>query len=934
MSVSRSCGTESLEQRGNFPSSLSSRILSNIQLIREITESPPFFPASPDFNTEKEILRSQLFSIAARGYNYSLVAEAMAVSGVYMKVMLQENTALTRAQFYSILSGCRDLSEASGSSSQPPPSIPIVVPELETSEEQESMEELQVLETLATKRSKPSEIEEVPEESLLPHTDLTIVTETGWQEREASNLPLKKRKTWQLLLPPQQKQPSEETIHPQTSFEAPEEDLFRKTSSFFVLLDAIVKNKRRIPPFKIPCPNGGREQQHVCSICMLSHHIMSSESSRTLSQQLETLLLHTTKEALVGALISLTEEGKMTSLYDKKVFTRLEVARIAAKCNMGDAICLPGVRNPAEEVTLYESMERVIKGGLQHPLTQTIKELWESSTPVPKMDPSILMEEHENKFSLVAPSSLVPIFSSLTLRCCYHGKRKDRRTPLFPSYATFVAKLTILSLQAIKASPQGIKYLTKTSFNWTAFQKETVAHVYCLILASNDSWNIEVLPTVLSVTPKQVLSFSTEDMIRMTPSLANFVRINGVPRPQGIRLAFVSQTATEELQEPSTSRLSSVDQEPQKKKRKTHHVEEAEYVEESTSLRTSEISTTSGETGSQESTLASLRTPLSFLMNFILQTKGRRMSLVDCPNSSGPTSGHTCSLCLLAKGIIQRQSFLLIKQLERFLNYTTMDKLIQALINVFSSDLLTELPERHSLTNVEMATIIRDCGIGDEIVLPGGKNPASQVDLYLAMEHIVSSGLREPLTATILELWKTHSPTSPLQSKEPLSVIIKKKDGSIGTCQKSLLQPLFTPISQRYFVRKGERFSRGKTIEVMSKKSSAFVAKVTIATLKALEKSQLGAPYLVSSPLGSVFPWRVVEHIFSLILAANASWKVVVLPSQISPRSAQDLSLTQEEIAEVLPALQRFTRLNKIFLSGKSPFVRRGPEEAEEEEED
>ncbi|WP_213318540.1 hypothetical protein [Chlamydiifrater volucris] len=910
MSISRSFEIKSSqERRTSLP--LSERIQLNTRLIREIVEKPPFVPIPSTFNAEKEVLRSQLFSIAARGYSYSLISEAMVVSEIYMKTILKQNTALTESQYQMVIDRCRDLSESSGSSSSQPTLLPPAsAPELEASETLETQE-----------KGRPPFGETSSSAMEMP----CVLERTSSEQRLIEMLPLKKRKTWRLsfLSEYEQQGKMQSTIITSKDTKSLVSPMI---SSLNIVLDTVIGKAKKKPPFEVICPKKGVDRKHVCPLCMLAHHVLSSKKSSVLLKQIETLLIHTTKENLLEALSTLITEKKVTPLYDKTQFSRLEMAYLIFQCKVGDALCLPGEKNPAEEAGIYMSMEKVIKDGLKSSLTQTIKTLWESFQPVAEKDLSVLVEEGDNKFQVISSSSLINTFSSLTQRRFSAVTKKELRTPLGPFYANFVAEATIRSLQALKTSPLGSAFLTPTAFQYPAIRKGVTEHVYSLILASHGSWRIEVLPSALSVTPKQTLALLSKDLSLILPSFKNFIVVNSIVKIKELHLVGLEDIGEQKSPESSLHAIEGK-QKSQKRKRKIRHVEqeEVEQVSPSQTPISSPLHEPSASISKEEALTA-----LSFLLDFISLNKGRRVSSVDCPSSS--EVGHTCSLCVLTKQILRRKAPLLIKQLERLLSYTTKETLINALMNLFSINILTELSERVFLSNIELAYILRDCKIGDEVALPGNQNPARLADMYFTVEKVSSSGLCDPLTKSILEIWKTSPPLSPIKSKEHPTVLAKYEDGSVKVCQKSVLQPLFTHVPHRYFERRGTLITRGKLFNTMSKKHSAFIAKLTLYTLKALENSPLGLPYIVPSSEGASFLWQTIEHVYGVILSSSTAWKVAVLASKISPRTAQDLSFSQEEISEILPALQRFTGINKIFLPGRSIFTKTKTEEESEEE--
>ncbi|WP_348660343.1 hypothetical protein [Chlamydiifrater volucris] len=915
MSISKSFGSEHSERHTPVPLSIREQIAVNAQLIQEMTLNPPFFPLYPDITPEKEALRSQLFSMTAKGFSTSLIARALAVSGIYLRTIITQNTALTEEQYYKVLFSCQDLSEASGSSihaSLPPPSTSLL--------------------------EIPEELESRPEGDLLCHIKESVATEKITQITEPPLLPFKKRKTWQVFFTPAQSPEPEKPQSPPSPHTEDKIPLLKgreKTlAQLSLVMDAVALQKESDPPYIIPCPRREGKKKHVCSLCTLANRMLSSQTNTSLLEQLFTLLVLTPRDVLLETLASLLEEKQLPPLSEKDEFSRLEIAHIASRCDLGDEICLPETKNPATQISIYQSIEDVIKAGPNHPLTTTLKTLWNSYSPVKSLH-KLLVQEKSGQCVPFSPSSLVPTLESLTLRACYRGRRKDKSALLHPSYANFVSNLTALSSQALINSPLGSPHLVLTSSGAPAIPRSTMQHIYSLILATNSIWKVEVLPTVLSETPIQILSLPEEDLPETIQSIKNFITVNDIKKPQSQLFLSPPEKQTRKRSagalvatSPPLTREEDTLTKPQekeseqevisgKRKHKIRHTEDVTtHTEQMQEPEPSDTEATTDIILSQSQEV----TALSFLIDFVIESRGRRVLHINCPQMTSETVQHVCHQCILAKRVLQRRSSLLMTQLERLLMYTSKEKLVRALMHLFSDIKLQTLGERHSLSNVELALLLRNCDIGDEVCVPGALNPASQAELYYAMEKVISSGLQEPLTSAILEVWKTSRSLLSEKDEEKFSILVLRDDENLGPCDIPTLLPIFTSLAQRYFLKKESRATRGVTISSMSDSTARFVAKATICTLKAFAHSPLAVPYQVLSPLGWVFPWKVVVHIFSIILSSNESWKTVVLPSRISPVSSQELSFSQEEISEVLPCLKRFLKRNKIFLPGKSPF--------------
>ncbi|WP_213357892.1 hypothetical protein [Chlamydiifrater phoenicopteri] len=907
MSVPKPSGVDYSEKQARVSLSLSERISANAATIRELTSSPLFFPLPPNVNPEREVLRSQLFAIKAEGFSLSLMAKAMTISGVFLKTIVKEQTALTEAQYQQILASCKDLTEASGSSAplSIPPGQELSLPQL-------------------------SEQTGVSEQEIPSSEELPILTEQRIQTTESLSLPLKKRKTWQVFFAterPALREKIGETL-PQTPPSPPPEQE-KKLTRISLALDALFLSKEADPAFTVACPRRQGRRKHKCSLCKIAHSLVSSKTNALLIQQLKTLLLYIPKPALARTLLSLHKENKIPSILETNAFSRLEAAHIASKCNLEKELCPSGSKSPIEHLTIYQSMKDVVKSGLEDPLTSAINKLWDSGTIVGGEE-KVLIEKDDGETTLLSPSDLTPLFSSLTTRGAFRSKRRDKILPLHPSYVNFVAKATIRSLQALKRSPLGTPYLIQTSPGKSAIKKHVVKHIYSIILATNSTWKIEIPPCLHTEATTQILSFSDLELASLVHSLKNFVDKNHIEKPKNQPLVVPSEHQLRKRDASALIQESALLEEeegieeipsreaPRKRRAKTLH--KSVESPESTSELFQEPESPSRSF--ENLTLAQIYSALSFFINFALENKGKQVLIMYCPFETSEERDHICKQCFLAKRVFQRKALALIAQIERFLSYTSKELLIKALAHLFSDCGIKALGECHSLSNIEIALLLKNCNVGDNVCLPGIKNPASQAELYYHMEKVISSGLTDPLTSAILETWEKSSKIASSEDEEP-SISILQEDGSIATCNLPYLHPILSSIAYRYFIQKEANVVRGKIFYQLSEQTTTFFAKTTIYTLKALTQSPLAVPYLSSSPSGLLFPWSVVRHVLCLVLSSNPLRKVVVLPSKISPKASQDLSLSQEELEDVLPSLQRFTKINKLFLPGKSLFSKK-----------
>ncbi|WP_213319071.1 hypothetical protein [Chlamydiifrater volucris] len=914
MTISRTSESQQLETPST--ASLEERISANLRIIKEITQNLTFHPKPPDHDPDKEILRSQILSIAYRGFSLPLMAEAMAISNIFLRTMIKEHKTLTLSQYNLILSSCRDLSESSGSSS--------TQPALRTPSLQATAETI-TLETTAIEKTEP-----------------------------VLSVPAKKRKTWRVTFAEQKEKPSEAGEKTRKTPRLSE----KASAALELLLDTVALNRGLESPSTIPCPKKGSEPQHLCSICMLTMQLSKLSPSHLFSQ-LEFLLSYSSKEVLLEVLTNLIENKEVSITPNKTSFSYLELVYLVSDCKIGEVAQVPGRKHPSEEVELYRSMSCIIKGGTSNPLTRLITQIWNSDVEIRNKEAPLLIEEEDKKLTSILPSSLSPIFSSITQRRLQAKGREDRRYGLSPAFVKLLSNITMASLHAFKTSSLSSSYLTKTPSGELAVPRYVLKHICSLILAIHPFWRVEILPCTISHGPRETLSMTEESKKVIMPALKNFMHTNRINQPRmhyfeelskkstttqppsgaldptQLRTMFTqapesvlvsSLTEAREESEDSSVELEEVagssrevpqEQSRGKRTEKTHYLqalpEETDYPPAPQGELIELTETPSDPVMTPEA--------LFFLLNVLKNKPDKGKVLIPCPNIlQGSIFKHSCPLCIPARNLLTNKYSQVTKQLAELLKHTTEQQLLYALMTLFSAQALRELPKRIKLSNLELACLIRLCGIGDSICLPGKLNPGSQVPLYCSLNSVIQAGLQAPLTQAILELWDT-SPSLPYPKEELLlSTSVIESDGSIQTYQHSALQELFTPIAQRFFSFLGSEWRRRKYSENMSPRHTKFLATLTIFSIRALQDSPLGTFFLQNSPQGPLFPRYVLDHVYCLILLANPAWRVVVLPSKASPDTVEELTFPLEDTYHLYSKLQKFTRTNRILMAGNTPF--------------
>ncbi|WP_213318542.1 hypothetical protein [Chlamydiifrater volucris] len=884
-------------QKALLPLSLEDRISLNLEIIKDLARNPTFLPKPVDYDPNREILRGQMFSIMAKGVSISQLARAMAISNIYLQTIVKEGKALSKSQYDLVLASCRDLSEASGSRDlQPMPSL----------------------------SPSPPQISEPP-----------LGKEGEEEPKEAPPVPLKKRKTWRLLFMETAVE-SEPSTTQQISKQMEE-----LSASLKVLLDTVLINKGKQGSLFVKCPYRGSNEKHTCPTCKLTFSLIRLRKSHLL-QQTEALLEHTSKEILLKAFVDLVEKKELFFSETKMSFSHLELAYISFECRIGEEIKLPNQKNPSEEVDLYRTMESVIRSGLNHPLTRTIKELWESDSPVFPREEPILIEEGDKSLVRATIDYLSPIFSSITQRRSQSKGRKGCQHGMSPTFSKMLSDLTLSSLQALKNSSLGAAFLTQTPSGDTVIPKQILKHVYGLILSAHPSWKVEVTPCKIAFGAKETLSLPEDSIHELLPGLRKFITLNSaqptrIPyfRELPMRAKPKAQTSEtidiQRVQHMLAKAISLTQEEGEELQESEERVASKKHAQKTRHTETPP--SFAKETHGKEET-KKISESLQLLLDSVLQNKDQEYVLIKCPKITEHSYGSTCFLCLLAYQVLAERRSQLVKQLEKLLEYTTKEKLLQSLTDLFSPESLTNLHKKKNFSNFELACIIKHCGIGNEVCDLHQLNPGSQVELYCALSKVIQQGIGSPLTQAILEIWEEDLPLTYSKQKDLLYTPIMKSDGSVQNCTYDYLKSKLSLVHQRLFSQCLKKLQkRRKILDHIPTPYLRFVINLSLFTTKALRDSSLGIPFLNQSPQGPVLPESVLEHIYCLILLSNPVRRVVVAPCKLPMEELEEFFFPEEEANVLYEKLLKFARINKFFLAGSSHFsVAKNQPKGEEDE--
>ncbi|WP_213318531.1 hypothetical protein [Chlamydiifrater volucris] len=855
MSISKSTEAPSPGTESS-PVSLQERTAVNLSLIQQIILQQP-----PHQVGQRESLYNQINAMVNQGFGLSTIAEAMVISRLSVKTLLMEDRILSQSELKNVLSCCQDLSEASGSGSQQPPPAPQV--------------------------RSPEEIMSTSQQPSISPEEL--------------QLPLKKRKTIY------------ETFIKQV--QEPPEIPFPEAPSIEFLLDTAQQNAYMSLLKEIPCPNGESES-HECRKCSMAKQAVR-EKKRMLFMQLGDFLSYTNKTTLAHTLITLVREGKIASLESTLFFSRLQICHVLEQCKVGDEVCLPGKKHPAEHLQFLQSLKDTINEGIHSPLTQKILDLWDAPLFLGHIPSVVLVLKSDNTLGILSEENCFAIASKLEHRY-YRGERAADLRFLSSSHMSFLAKITFATVKAMKLSKEGFKFFSPTKFGWVAIEWKIVERIYNILFASNRSWRVEIPASGIASPAPEDLRFSPGEIDLVSLQLQKFTQKNCIvqsasgylPRTSEVEVALQEEVAPSEKISETSETTPSAEEPPKKKSRKTRHT--PEKIEVKCSDEIVRMENPSPLLPSQEED----REALLFLLSEIARVGSRKLT-VKCPKSTEESKDleHVCSHCLLAKQFIYCSPPIMRTQLSTLLSHTTQNQLAEAILNLPSSRNFAKLIQKPNFDNLSVAILMRDAKIGDSICLPGGKSPLSQIELYCIMDKVISSGLKDPITSDILNIWKKYTPSLSHHNIREVPSILTLENNQLTLTTLDSLIPLISSTEQLFTFVSGQR----KRNRCITSSHAKFLITITLHTLKAFSLSATTQKYLASTPQGTAVPKDIVEHTCGLIMASHPTWGIIVLPTKASP-DIEILRLPLEETTILHTAMQRFCRIHRLGFRGRTKF--------------
>ncbi|WP_348660518.1 hypothetical protein [Chlamydiifrater volucris] len=503
-------------------SSTENRIQANLRVIQELAEAQLL-----QISEEGAGLYSQIFSISGKGYDDELIAKACSVSQISLRALLTENQCLTEEQFKLVVSACQDIAESSGSSTM-----------LSSKQKKKKKESQITAQLLSTPEHLPGRTVDTPETQEVENSLLLeLLTKSSSSEKTLSTLkrsiPSQQstslEQQFEVEGPKKRQKISIHTLYkdvlPPSENTSPENDI--KIITF--LLDTIQEKMTASHPFHIHCPNKSLSElgRHTCPFCSWIRAFFGHRRSAFV-KQMEIFLECASKEALARALVKLNFKNK--GVFENKRLSSVQAAYLIAECGIGRQICLPDIPNPSSQVGLYQALETMVSEGIHQPLSQIIKQLWETTTG------RLLPNREENATIPILRGEELCESSPITLQTLFLGvryrpahQRREGQRYISDSHVKFLAKLTFLTLKALLESPLGTPY-TVLSGPHRAIPWHVVQHVHSLILVAVPKRRIAVLSSRASLGASEEIGLPFNEALEFFTAIRQFADANNLLR--------------------------------------------------------------------------------------------------------------------------------------------------------------------------------------------------------------------------------------------------------------------------------------------------------------------------------------------------------------------------------------------------------------------
>ncbi|WP_213318520.1 hypothetical protein [Chlamydiifrater volucris] len=284
-----------------------------------------------------------------------------------------------------------------------------------------------------------------------------------------------------------------------------------------------------------------------------------------------------------------------------------------------------------------------------------------------------------------------------------------------------------------------------------------------------------------------------------------------------------------------------------------------------------------------------------------------------CPQHTPPGCTFCAPICALMfspKEEIPQLS----DQLQILLQYTSKERLAGCLSS--NTSLLQNLLKARFFRNHQLAIILSECDISDDICCPNVPNPKHQVQIYTLTEQLITAGPNSPFVQTIRKLWK-QSTLEKLEDSLELSL------NDQGTTKQSITRDLFIALLPKlhrtyYFLTSDKKY-RNFSDRPITPPFARFLANAAFATVQSIIESKECSEFLTKTPEGKLLPsYRLLIQVLCLILSSSIKWKLRLLPCKASIKVRHHLAFDESTTRILHEEFSLFAQRNHINVSGSS----------------
>ncbi|EPP34849.1 hypothetical protein CP10139811_0747 [Chlamydia ibidis] len=289
----------------------------------------------------------------------------------------------------------------------------------------------------------------------------------------------------------------------------------------------------------------------------------------------------------------------------------------------------------------------------------------------------------------------------------------------------------------------------------------------------------------------------------------------------------------------------------------------------------------------------------------------RTSRLLPCESVACSTPHNVCSTCQLTLMVDLKLKKTAIIQLEKLLQFTSLEALEAALLkNSFSKSAI--LTSDLGFSNLNLAFLIKDCNIGDAICIDRGSNPGKLLNLYLEMLQVVHLGTTTPLVKLMKQIWDNSPPIELTVPTFEANILMIESSGIVIRITQSYLEELIADAERllRYSSTTSHRTSSYR--RKMSADFQQTSSLLAMYTLMAMIHHQEGKKYCIETPQGLAVPQTIVKHVFYAVLASNTTCSILISLSKPSMQPMKGITFPADEAKILSESLLAFSRRNLI----------------------